>query len=181
MLERLPPEERAGNRGAALAARIGRALGRLGRLLEDHFLAERLRAGGFPLHREPVGLAGCLEGPAATSAVPVRLELGSEAAARILADPALLGRAIERLLAAAGREVEAVLVSASSRGPEVCLRFSGARVGPAALARPSRGSPSDPSGQALGLVLAGEVARAHGGSLAVDGGSLQLLWPRAAP
>jgi len=179
MLERLPAEERGGDRGAKLAARVGRAVGRLGRLLEDHFLAERLRAGGFPVRREAIELRGCLEELAGRAAVPVALDLGSEASARITADRALLSRAIDCLLVAAGRGVDRVEVAASGRGPDVCLSFSGARLGPAALERPGKGAPSDPAGHALGLVVAGEVARAHGGSLAVEGGNLQLVWPRA--
>lgn len=179
MLERLAPEERGGERGAKLAARIGRAIGRLGRLLEDHFLAERIRAGGYPLRPEPVEIVALLAERA--SLAGLALLLRGEPMARIAADPALASRALDGLLAAAGRGVERLEVTAALRGSDLVLRLAGAPLGPEALERPGKGAPSDPSGHALALVMAGAVARAHGGSLAAEEGSLLLTWPRAEP
>jgi len=180
MLERLPADQRAGERGSKLAARVGRAVLRLGTLLEDHFLAERLRAGGLPIHVEPVELVPLLAEQATRAGVAVGIDAGSEASARVAADRALLARALDCILAASGRGVERVEVVVTSRGGELCLRFSGARLSPAALERPGKGAVSDAAGRALALVVAGEVARAHRACLTVDGESLQLVWPRAA-
>ena len=46
LLARMTPEERGGARGEKLTAMCLRSLGRVRQLVEDHFLCERLDAGG---------------------------------------------------------------------------------------------------------------------------------------
>jgi signal transduction histidine kinase len=179
LLGRISPEERAGARGLKLAGLAHRALKRLSRLLEDHFLSERLRAGGYPLRLEVVDLRAALA-EAAGRALPggsPALEAGAGMPLR--ADPGLLGRALESMLAAAGRGGTPVRAAARVEGGEVRLLVTGAPVARESLQRPRKGAPSDPSGRALGLVLAAEVARAHGASLRDGEGGLLLSWPLA--
>lgn len=177
LLGRLAPEERAGARGLKLAATAQRAMVRVGRLLEDHFLAERIEAGGFPLRPEPVELAAAARaageaaglGALAAYAVPEGLVLQ--------ADRPLLARCLEAAMAAAGREGAMVRVEAEPRDGGAIVRIAGAPLAPEALQQPGKGSPSDPAGRSLGLFAAGAAAEAMGGSLAVEGGAAVLTFP----
>jgi K+-sensing histidine kinase KdpD len=178
LLGRLPPEERAGARGAQLAQRTHRALERLGRLLEDHLLAARLAAGGIDLRLADVPLGEALaEARALAGTQGAREEHPSPI--RLRADRELLVRALGALLARAGRDGAAVLVVAGVDGPAAVVSLAGAAVVDEELAPPGRGAASDPEGRSLGLLLAGAVARAHGGALAVADGALRLSWPLA--
>jgi len=181
LLGRLGPDERGGARGQKLAGLAHRALKRLSRLLEDHFLAERIRAGGFPIRAEAVELRAALA-EAAERAAPEG-GFGADVAEGIFlcADRALLLRALEALVAAAGREGAPVRAGGRAEGDRACLRLDGAPFPADALERPRKGAPSDPSGRGLGLAMAAEVARAHGASLRVESGALALAWPLQAP
>lgn len=180
LLGRLGPEERGGARGLKLAGLAHRALRRLSLLLEDHFLAERLRAGSFPVRLEAVELAPALA-EAATRAAP---EGGFQADAPGLvlrADRNMLLRALDALVAAAGREGAPVRAEGRAVEGRALLRIAGSPLPPEALARPRKGAASDPTGRALGLAMAGEVCRVHGATLRADGDTLLLDWPLSPP
>lgn len=180
LLGRLAPEERAGARGKKLAGLAHRALRRLSLLLEDHFLAERLRAGGYPVRPEVVELGPALAEAAARAAPEGGF--AAEAAGLVLrADRNLLLRALDALVAAAGREGAPVRAEGRAAGGRALLRVAGAPVPAGALERPRKGAASDPQGRALGLAMAVEVAHAHGATLHLDGDVLVLDWPLAAP
>jgi signal transduction histidine kinase len=152
-----------------------RTLSRLRHLVEDHFLAERLAIRGLPLRLEAVlvreGLATAL------GRVPqARFELECEGAPAVAVDKAMFERALEGLIAVCAREESVVRIQVSARGSDVEIAFAGAAPPPNAFASPDRSTPSDPSGRALGLLMARAVAEAHGGSLeAGDRGFLLRL------
>ena len=175
LLTRLGPEERAGARGLKLATLGARALGRIQVLVEDHLLCERLDAGGYPLRLGPV------EVPAVVAAVATRLELAPGPELHLTAglagrgDRALLERAVEGVVAVAGRGGAPVRIDGERAGGMVRLAIHGAPV--ERLEDPVRGSLSDPSGRALALPMARRVAEVHGGALTVDGAGYLLVFP----
>jgi len=177
LLGRLAPEERGGPRGHKLAGLAHRALRRLSRLLEDHFLAERLRAGGYPIRAEAVELGPALAEAAERAALEGGFQAEVAEGIALRADRTLLLRALEALVAAAGREGGAVRAEGSVEGGRATLRLSGAPIPPEALERPRKGAASDPTGRVLGLAMAAEVARAHGATLRADPSGLLLAWP----
>jgi K+-sensing histidine kinase KdpD len=181
LLGRLSPEDRAGPRGEKLAGMARRALVRLARLVEDHFLSERLEIDGLPQRREQVVLREALVAAAAKAAPAGGCAVEAPEALQLLADPAMLARALEALVAAAGREGAAVVAGAEAGPSGVAIAFRGRPLPAGALERPGKGSPSDPTGRSLGLLMAGEVARAHGGSLELEEGALVLRLPTASP
>jgi hypothetical protein len=180
LLARMSPQERGGARGDKLSAMCLRSVLRVRQIVEDHFLSERLDAGGYPVRLEAVGLADVLGGilerrpadaPPVTSAV--------DAAVAVLADRTLLERALDGLVAVAGTEGAPVSVAARSSGGEVTLVVSGRPADPAALADPVKGAPTDPSGRALSAPLARRIAAALNGALAARDGAWQLVLPGA--
>ena len=56
LLTRMSASDRGGPRGEKLSAMALRSIARVRRLVEDHFLCERLDAGGIPLRAEPIRL-----------------------------------------------------------------------------------------------------------------------------
>jgi signal transduction histidine kinase len=177
LLARLPPEERGGARGERLVAICLRSVLRMRFLIEDHFLAERLDAGGYPLRAEALSLDGALEEAMARRPSPVPVERAGEAGLRVLADRALLVRVLEALVAVAAVEVPAVTVTVSQGPRQVEVRVSGAA--PGSLEDPGKGAASEPRGHALALPMARRAAATFGGSLAVDGGAYILSIPPA--
>lgn len=181
LLARMPAEERAGARGDKLTAMCLRSLGRVRQLVEDHFLAERLDAHGIATRAEPVPVRAFVEeiaGRRGLDLVDPVLEVAPEVV--VSADRTLLDRALEALLAAAGREGAAVRVSSRPAGGRIELRFEGAAFAPTALEDPKKGSQGDPKGRSLALPMARRIAAVLGGSLAVDGGALILSLPAEA-
>jgi signal transduction histidine kinase len=178
LLVRLAPTDRSGPRGEKLAGMCLRTLGRLRQLMEDHFLVDRLAIGGIPLKREPVALSEALDLASKKSGVPVVERDLSIATASV--DKATLERALEALLVSAGRDDARVRVSSTARGGSVVLRITGAPPPDDALRAPDRTTPPDPTGRALGLLMTQAVARAHGGTLELDGDSYVLDLPGAA-
>jgi len=181
LLGRLGPEERAGARGLKLAATAQRAMARVGRLLEDHFLIERLEAGGVPMRAEPVELAAALRVAADAAGVGGAALLAVPEPLVVEADRILLGRCLEAALAAAGREAARIEVAAEAKEGVVRVRISGAALGPDAFERPAKGSPSDATGRALGLCAARAAAEAMGATLALDGGAMSLTFAGSRP
>jgi signal transduction histidine kinase len=182
LLARMAPEERAGGRGDKLTAMCLRSLGRVRQLVEDHFLCERLDARGIPMRPEPVPLRALLEevvGRRGLELASPELNVAPEVV--VSADRTLLDRAVEALLASAGREGAAVRVDARATGGRIELRFQGAAPEPSALQDPKKGSQGDPKGRALALPMARRIAGVLGGSLQIDGGALVLSVPGEAP
>jgi hypothetical protein len=154
-----------------------RAVQRLSRLVEDHLLAERLASGGMPLRAERVAIGEAL--CEAAAGAPGGAEVDAPTGLAVTADRALLCRALEALLAAAGREGTPVRAEARAAAGAATVTVRGAPVAPEALELPQRGSGSDPSGRSLGLMAAAAVAEAHGALLTCRDGALVLSWPAA--
>lgn len=181
LLARMSPEERGGARGEKLTAMCLRSLGRVRQLVEDHFLCERLDAQGIPVRPEPVPLRALLEelaGRRTLELVAPELDVAQELTA--MADRVLLERALDAMLASAGREGAVVRVSAKEQGPRIVIRVTGAAAAPAALEDPKKGAQGDSKGRALSLPMARRIAAAIDGSLAVEGDALVLAVPAAA-
>ncbi len=175
LLARMPAAERGGARGEKLAAMCQRALARLRALVEDHFLSERLEAGGLPVRPEPVALAERLADVAARRSASLETQVREDAVA--IADPALVDRVFDALLAVAGRGGTPVRVSVRHSGGRIALHLRGAPPPPQGLADPVRGTESDPSGRALALPTARRAAAALGGSLRIEDGAYVLELP----
>jgi signal transduction histidine kinase len=178
LLVRMPAEERGGARGEKLTAMCLRSLGRVRQLIEDHFLCERLDAHGIPLHPEPTSLRPLLEELAGRRGLELAgLELDASAELELAVDQPLLERALESLVAIAGREGEKVRVCARAEGGRVVIQVTGAPAIDNALDDPRKGATGDPKGRSLALPLARRIAAALGGSLALEGGSYVLALP----
>jgi signal transduction histidine kinase len=178
LLVRMTGEERGSPRGEKLAAMCLRSLGRVRQLVEDHFLVERLDAGGLPMRPEPVLLRDALDAIATRGAVPEGGEVDGRAA--VFADRNLLERALEAVIRAAGRDAAPVRLDVRADGEVVRVRIAGAPPAPDALDDPRKGSPSDTKNSALGLSAARRIASAAGGRLALDGEAFVLTLPRIA-
>jgi len=168
LLGRLGPEERGGARGLKLAATAQRAMTRVGRLLEDHLLAERLEAGGFPVRAEQVEVGGAARAAAEAAGVVATATFDIPADLSVTADRALLVRCLEAALAAAGRGGAPLRIEAAAGAGGLVVRIAGAPLPPEALDRPRKGTATDPSGRALGLFAARAAAEAMGAALTIE-------------
>lgn len=182
LLTRLPATERGGARGEKLAAICLRSMVRIRLLIEDHLLCERLDAGDYPLRPEPVRLAEVL------AAVEALWPPGDPPPSRpaepdlmALADRALLVRALDALLAVAGRgagdETWPIRIEAEATGGRLEIRVAGAP--PGSLADPGKGDPSNHRGRSMALPMARRVATALGGTLTVTLEGYLLAIPAA--
>jgi hypothetical protein len=180
LLVRLSAEERGGPRGEKLSGMCLRALQRLRLLVEDHFLAERLEVGGIPLRPEAVPLRAALEAAASKAGLADAAIEGDEDLA-VWGDRGLVERALEGLLAVAGRGNSAVRLEVRRSGDAALALVRGARPPPDAFAIPQKGTPSDPTGRALALHMALRVARALGGAVAAASDEYVLSLPLAPP
>jgi signal transduction histidine kinase len=176
LLARMSPEERGGARGEKLSAMCLRSLARVRVLVEDHFLCERLDAGGLPVRAEPVALPELVAAVVAKKPVdPAQVESTvTDGPTPIAVDRSLLERALESVVAQAGRGGGAVRIESRRDDDRLELWVSGEPPAPDALADPKKGSPSDQKGRALALPLARRVMEALGGSLAVRDGAYVL-------
>ncbi|HYG69493.1 MAG TPA: histidine kinase dimerization/phospho-acceptor domain-containing protein [Anaeromyxobacteraceae bacterium] len=176
LLARMAPEDRGGPRGEKLTAMCLRSLSRVRQLVEDHFLCERLDAGGIPVRPESLAVAELVASAVAKKPVdPARvLTEVQDGPATILVDRGLLERALEGVLAQAGRGEGPVRVESVQQGDRLELRVTGEPPLPNALADPKKGAPSDQKGRALALPAARRAMEALGGSLAVRDGSYVL-------
>ncbi len=178
LLARLSPAERGGARGEKLAALALRSALRLRTLVEDHLLAERLDAGGYPVRLEPVAVGAALDAALARPG-----EAGSEAGRSLepelvaLADRALFERVLRAVAAVAARDGRPTRIDGRRRGASVLLRFSAPS--PAPVDDPAKGGGSDPDGLALALPAARRAAEAMGGSLSSDGEGYLVEIPAA--
>jgi K+-sensing histidine kinase KdpD len=176
LLARMSGEERSGPRGAKLSAMCVRALSRVRQLVEDHFVIERIDAGGQPLRSVPVELREVLEGLRARRTSPVVEEV--EEGLAVDADRALLERAIDAMVGAAGASGKQVRLEARSEGDTTVVRVQGDPPAPGALDDPRKGAVSDQRGRALALPAARRIAAALGGRLVCDQGAFVLSLPR---
>ena len=181
LLVRMAPQERGGARGDKLAAMCLRSVLRVRQIVEDHFLSERLDAGGFPVRLEPVALADVVAAiverrPADASPVTSAID----PAQAVLADRTLLERALDGLVAVAGAEGTPVAISARSGAAGAAeLVISGRPAEASALADPEKGAPTDPTGRALSVPLARRIVAVMRGSLAAGGDGWRLTLPAA--
>jgi K+-sensing histidine kinase KdpD len=182
LLVRIPAEERGGARGEKLSAMCLRSIARVRQLVEDHFLCERLDAGGIPVAGEPVTARAAAEAVVARRAEDAgAIALDVAPGLVVDADRALLDRALDALVAAAGRDGADVRIAAEPAGEAIALVVSGRAPEAGALEDPVKGSPSDPTGRALALPLARRIAAALGGTLTAADGRYVLTLPRARP
>jgi len=177
LLARMAPEERSGARGEKLVAMCLRSVGRVRRLVEDHFLAERLDAGGLPLRPEPLALAELVEAAVARGPAGAGVETELEAGLAVRADRMLCERTLECLFAAAGASGAPVRVRGRREGARAAIRVKGDPPRQGALEDPQRGSPSDARGRSLALPAARRAAAAAGGALSVEGDEYALVLP----
>jgi phospho-acceptor domain-containing protein len=176
LLVRLSPEERAGPRGDKLAGMALRALQRLRFLVEDHFLAERLDVAGLPLRVEPVALGEVLDAIDARKGA-LELTRSVEGDLVLLADRGMLERALDAVIAFAGRSKVPVALAARRSDGRALIHVRGAPPEPDALAPPHKGTASDPTGHALALHMALRVALAMGGALTISEGGYLFSVP----
>lgn len=179
LLVRIPAEERGGARGEKLSAMCLRSIGRVRQLVEDHFLCERLDAGGVAVRSDAVSAREAADAalerrPADVGEVAV--DVGPSVLLR--ADRGLLERALDALVAIAGREGTAVHIGCEPAGDAVALVVSGKAPESSSLEDPVKGAPSDPRGRALALPVVRRIAAALGGELSVAEGRYVLRLPR---
>lgn len=178
LLARMPAEERSGSRGEKLTQMCMRSLGRVRQLVEDHFLCERLDARGISTRAERVALRALVEeigGRRALELASVELEIPPELF--VGADRALLDRALDALLAIAGRERAPVRVRAAAAAGQVEIHVEGADPGVDPLSDPRKGAQGDPRGRSLALPMARRIAAVLGGDLRLEGAALVLTVP----
>jgi signal transduction histidine kinase len=179
LLARMTPEERGGARGEKLSAMCLRSLGRVRQLVEDHFLCERLDAGGMPMRPEPLAMHEVLEAVMARKPIDAaQLSAQLEPSLEIEADRGLAERVLESLIAAAGKGGGPVRLDARRDGDVIELRITGEPPAADALDDPRKGSASDQRGRALGLATARRATAALGGRLAVEEGA--YVWTVSA-
>ena len=181
LLSRMTAEERAGARGEKLSGICVRSLARVRQLVEDHFLCERLDAESIPVRLEALGAREVAE--SATSrrppgAGPVEIDVPPDLA--VEADRTLLERALESLVAVAGREAAPVRIASREDGEMALLVVAGQAPDGAAMEDPVKGSPSDPTGRSLALPVVRRIAAALGGTLAAAAEGWILSLPRAS-
>jgi len=177
LLTRMSAEERGGPRGEKLSAMALRSIARVRRIVEDHFLCERLDVGGISLRPEAVALHGAVEAmlehrPPEAGDVQVDVDRTLV----VTTDPTLLDRALEALVAVAGREGAPVRIAGRADGEQIVVEVSGHPPGDATLDDPVKGSQGDQKGRALALPLVRRIAAALDGAVAiVDGGYVLSL------
>ncbi len=157
---------------------IGATVSRLERLITDLMDTARLSQGLFTLTKQPVDLTHLVEETATALQTPtVSIEVQMPTELIIWADADRLRQALENLLSNAVKHAlkgtsvqvqakmqeEGVLLSISDRGPGIPPEVLPTLFEPF---RPGTGS----TGLGLGLYLAHQIARAHGGQLSVDRG-----------
>jgi signal transduction histidine kinase len=177
-------------RTPATEARFAEVVGdleELDRLIGDVLTTARLEGGAAPLRREPVALGPLLEGLRARAEhdpATVGREVRVAGDGVVQADPALLRRALWNLIENAARYgAPPILLEAERRGDGWALRVSDAGPGVPEADRARVLEPfvrldeartpgaGERRGVGLGLTIARQIARAHGGDLTLDAGS----------
>ncbi len=180
LLARMTSEDRSGPRGERLSAMCLRSISRVRQLVEDHFLCERLDAGGIPLRVEPVPVRDVIDATLAKPADRGEVTVEVDPRVAVNADRILVERAVDALIAVASAEQTPVRIQASEEGSgTIALSVTGHSLGPGALEDPTKGSPSEPRGRALALPLVRRIAGALGGALAATEKGYILSLPSA--
>jgi signal transduction histidine kinase len=179
LLARMTPADRGGARGDKLSGMCLRSLARVRQLVEDHFLCERLDAGGLALRIERVDVAEALEAVIGKRGDAGPVNVHAAAGLFVDADRGFLERALDGLVAVAGEERTPVEITLTAEGDEIGVAIAGRPADAAALADPAKGSPSDPAGRALALPVARRIIHALGGALVAAEGRWFLSLPRA--
>jgi heavy metal sensor kinase len=164
-------------------AEMQEEIGRLASITRKLLLLSRSDAGQLALHRTPVDLGALLDGLAGDArmlASDQRVTAAIEPELAVLADEDLLRQLLNNVVSNALRYCRPggdIAVEARRVGRDVEVTFANACVPIASEARrrlfdrffrldPARGRTSEGTG--LGLSLAREIARAHGGDLTLD-------------
>jgi signal transduction histidine kinase len=178
-------------------AELRKSIDRFGRLISDLLDIARIDQGLFEVTTEPLDLAALVREAAAALEVPgTEIEVEAPPEVQVVADPARIRQAVENLLANAvqhaptGTPVSVVMTRADSAPqPTVVVTITdhGPGIEPALLPRLferfARSATS--AGLGIGLFLAGQIARAHGGRIEVSspvrGGTQFRLFLPAEP
>ncbi|MES9541028.1 MULTISPECIES: HAMP domain-containing sensor histidine kinase [unclassified Actinomadura] len=153
---------------------------RLHRIVEDLLVLARIDSGDLPV-REPVDLGALVEAEAARRTPPVPTVVKAEPGLVVAGDRQRLARAVGSLLANAERYAAAqieVEARADGDGAVVEVHDDGPGIPPAdrdrvfeRFARLDPARSRDKGGSGLGLPIAREIARAHGGTVRVADGA----------
>ncbi|MDB5703532.1 MAG: histidine kinase [Sphingomonas bacterium] len=191
LLLRDPPPEKA----VAVIGMMRSSVARMAALIDDVLdLARGRLGGGLALHRAPVALAPVLiqvidelraSHPGQQVEAVIRLDTDvdcdGQRIAQLLSN--LLGNAMTH-----GAADQPVVVHAATRGDvfELSVSNAGEEIAPAAIERLfqpfARGAiRPDQAGLGLGLYIASEIARAHGGSLSVASSPMQTRFTFLMP
>ncbi|HEY6006471.1 MAG TPA: histidine kinase dimerization/phospho-acceptor domain-containing protein [Anaeromyxobacter sp.] len=180
LLSRMSAEQRSGSRGERLSAMCLRSIARVRQLVEDHFLCERLDAGGILLRFEPIPLREVIETILARPGDRGPIDVRVDTSLAVNADRTLVERALDALVAVASADKAAVRIEAGeASGGRIALTVAGHAPAPGALEDPTKGSPSDARGRSLALPLARRIAAALGGALAASEAGYVLSLPEA--
>jgi hypothetical protein len=92
-----------------------------------------------------------------------------DAAVLLRADRILLERALDALVAIAGREGTTVRISVEPSGSDLSLVVAGRAPESPTVDDPEKGSPSEPRGRALALPVVRRIAATLGGAFSLSG------------
>jgi K+-sensing histidine kinase KdpD len=180
LLSRMSAEQRSGARGDRLSAMCLRSISRVRQLVEDHFLCERIDAGGILLRFEPVPVHEVIEGILARPGERGQVDVQVDSNLAVNGDRTLVERAVDALLAVASTDKAAVRIEArEASGGRIAVTISGQAPAPGALEDPTKGSPSDARGRSLALPLARRIAAVLGGALDTSEAGYVLSLPEA--
>lgn len=178
LLGRISPEERGGPRGEKLSAMCLRSISRVRQLVEDHFLCERLDAGGIALRPDAVPVREAVDAALERRPGDVgEVTVDVEPTVVLRADRALLERALDALVATAGREGAPVRIACEPAGGALAVVVAG-RAPETTVDDPVKGAPTDPRGRALALPVVRRIAAALDGAFEVSDGRYVLTLPR---
>ena len=170
LLGRISGEERGGARGEKLSAMCLRSISRVRQLIEDHFLCERLDAGGIAVRPEAVPVREIAQAAVERRPSDVgEVSVDVDAAVLLRADRILLERALDALVAIAGREGTTVRISVEPSGSDLSLVVAGRAPESPTVDDPEKGSPSEPRGRALALPVVRRIAATLGGAFSLSG------------
>ena len=179
-------------------ATIEEEVDELDRMVADVLTATRLDLAALPLRKVPVDVAALIEKARQRVLAldpSLRIDARVEPGLTVLADEALLSRALDNLLDNARKYASGTPVELEARRQDgdvvLAARDHGPGIPPDDLPRlfdpffRGEGAPGRPEGFGLGLALARRVAEAHGGSAqahnAEGGGArIELRFPAAS-
>jgi light-regulated signal transduction histidine kinase (bacteriophytochrome) len=181
--------------GERLNAIIRNSASRMNRLLSDVLDLSRLQRGfGLSVQREEMDLSALLRQlvDETTTAYPAfRVELVAPPALPMRGDAGRLAQLFANLLSNARHHGEGgVVVDVRQDGGAARIRASnpGKPIAPERVGRlfdpfkdPSMSNPANPTGLGLGLYIADQVARAHGGTLGYAWGDGQVAFEAVLP